>query len=244
MDNPFKESGWGKINFFQLENGYKFSIDTVLLAAFIKFKKNNNLLDLGSGESIIPLFLKQRESPFNYTGIEIQRELFELGNKNIISANITGKIINDDYTKIKKLVPVQSYDIAIINPPFYKLGTGKTNPNKIDLIARHEVKGSLFSALSAAKFALKNKGKVFLIYPVSRISTLFDNLSNTGFAPKTIIPVYSGKQGNCNFFLITGTKNGGEECKILNPIYIYDNPKKKVYSEQIKNIFEKLEIIY
>ena len=244
MTDKFEESGWGNINFFQLKNGYKYSIDTVLLASFIKLKNKDKIIDLGSGEAIIPLFLNHRKIEFEYTGIEIQPELVELGKKNLTSVDIQGKIIEGNYENIERFILAQDFDVAVINPPYYKLGTGKTNPDPIELIARHEVKGSVSKALNSAKYALRNKGKVFLIYPASRISTLFKNLAGNGFEPKIIIPVYSGRDMVCNFMLVNATKNGGEECKILPPLFIYENTKKKIYSKQIRDIFDSLEMKY
>ena len=240
MNRKTITSGWGKFSFLQLPKGYRFSVDSVLLASFVRFKNGAHILEAGAGEGIIPIFLSHRGKNFSYTGIEIQEPLAEIAMENLKLNKINGTIIQGDYRKIK--LNGESHDIGIVNPPYYKIGTGRRNPDKIEEIARHEVKGDLESAIKFLTKGIKKKGKIFIIYPASRMETLFAVLKKYKISPKVILPVYSSRKGEAIFILCEGVKEGGEGSKLLQPIYIYDNPQKKEYSAEMQEIMETLEI--
>ena len=47
----------GKLQITQKKKGYRFSMDAVLLSQFIKIRKNERVMDLGTGCGILPLLL-------------------------------------------------------------------------------------------------------------------------------------------------------------------------------------------
>ena len=76
-----------------LKNGYKiiqnsemfkFGIDAVLLSyfAFNQIRNNENIIDLGTGNGIIPLLLAKSRAK-NITGLEIQEENVKISKKSI-----------------------------------------------------------------------------------------------------------------------------------------------------------------
>ncbi len=239
----YTHSGWGKFNFYQLKKGYRFSVDSVLLAAFVRYKKNSVILEAGVGEGIIPILLKAKEKPFTYTGIEIQPELSQLAKKNLELNGINATIITGDWNNLK-LIQSEQFDIGIVNPPYYKIGSGKRNPDPIEEIARHEVKGDFDSAVRFISRGLKKKAKLYTIYPAGRIETLIRVFSKYGIHPKLILPVYSAPRESARFLLCQGVKNGGEGTKFLKPLYLYRDPVRKIYTEEMINILESITISF
>ncbi len=239
MDKEFTLSGWENITFYQLKKGYRFSIDTVLLAAFVKFKKNARILEAGSGEGVIPLFLQKRGIDFSYTGVEIQPLLVQLSRKNLIHGKIKGEIIHGDYRELK-IVEQESYNVGVVNPPYYSKGAGKRNPDPVEEIARHEISGSLKEALKFLSWGVKKKGKIYIIYNAKRLQSMISTMTELKIAPKKILPVYSHKNGEAIFILCEGIREGGEEAHILPPLIIYKNTRKKEYTEETKKIFDTL----
>jgi tRNA1Val (adenine37-N6)-methyltransferase len=76
-----------------LKNGYKiiqdsekfkFGIDAILLSHFVfdKIKKNEKVIDLGTGNGIIPLMLSKSNAK-KITGLEIQVENVELAKRSV-----------------------------------------------------------------------------------------------------------------------------------------------------------------
>ena len=82
---------------------FKFSVDSVLLAEFIKIKKNDNkIIDLCTGNAPIPMILsKKYGNKLEITGVELQKEIYDLGIKSINYNKITNiKLINDDINNL------------------------------------------------------------------------------------------------------------------------------------------------
>ena len=67
---------------YQYEQGFKFSLDSILLAEYVSNFKNKNILDLCTGNCVIPLILTTKY-PCQIDAIEIQKEVFELAKESI-----------------------------------------------------------------------------------------------------------------------------------------------------------------
>ncbi len=132
----------GHLWVFQKKKGYRFSLDSILLAHFVSLKPRTCAIDLGCGSGIILLILAKRFPHVNYTGLEIQDNLALLAQKNTQLNGLDSriKILVGDAQKIKDIVLAHSFDAVIFNPPYRKLNSGRINPHPEKAIARHEIK--------------------------------------------------------------------------------------------------------
>ena len=63
---------------YQYEEGFKFSLDSILLAEFADIKASDEkILDLCTGNGVIPLVLHQKYHK-KVIGVEVQKEIYEL----------------------------------------------------------------------------------------------------------------------------------------------------------------------
>ena len=230
----------GHLRIFQKKRGYRFSLDSILLSHFVFLKPRTCALDLGCGSGIILLILAKRFPHINYAGLEIQEELAALARKNINLNKLTHriKIAKGDARRIKNIFSANSFDAVIFNPPYRKLSSGRINPRLEKAIARHEIKGSLKDFIRAAKYLLKEEGKVFTIYPAKRLVELITLFRKNSIEPKRTKPVYSDNLSAAEFVLVEGRKGSGEELKIEQPLFIYDQNKK--YTADMAGIFSEL----
>ena len=126
---------------YQDDKGFKFSLDSILLAEFAFFKENNKkVLDLCSGNASVPLIM----SCYNhsqYIGFEIQKEVYDLGVESIRINKVNNiTLINDDINNISKYYSKNEFDYVTCNPPFFKVSDSKViNKNISKSIARHEL---------------------------------------------------------------------------------------------------------
>lgn len=230
----------GRLRVFQTKRGYRFSLDSILLANFVSLKLRASAIDIGCGNGIILLILAKRFPTVNFSGLEIQENLAALAEKNTRINNLEDriKVFPGDARNIKHILSPRLFDTVIFNPPYRKLKSGRINPHPEKAIARHEIKGSLEDFLSSAKYLLKPAGTVFTIYPAKRLIELVYVFRNSGIEPKKMRLVFSDNFSEAEFVLVEGKAGGREELKVESPLFIYDKNKK--YTEEIENIFTEL----
>lgn len=209
----------------QHKDGYRFSVDAVLLANFCQpLARKDHVLDLCCGSGIVGMVLAHRNPEITIDGLEIQQQLVRLAQENITKNQMDTRfnILQGDASLYKQTLGVEAYDLVVCNPPYRKEGSGRLNISDEAMIARHEITAKLYDFVGAAAFAVRNRGRVCFVYPASRASYLIHMMESRGLAVKTLHPVYSYPgDKEAKLVLVEAVKNGGEQCTILPPLYIY-----------------------
>lgn len=218
---------------------FSFSLDSVLLANFVKInKKTVNIMDFCTGNAPIPLILSQKTNA-NITGIELQKEIYDLAKKSIEMNDLSTriKLYNMDIKELTKMYETDTFDLITCNPPFFKVNAlSKINDNNIKSIARHEIKINLNDIFSLARKLLKNNGSICMVHRTDRLIDIIDSMRSNNIEPKRIQFVFPKINCDSNIVLIEGTKNGKSGLKVLNPLYIHDSNGD--YLEEVKKMFE------
>jgi tRNA1(Val) A37 N6-methylase TrmN6 len=214
----------GRIKCLQHRQGYRFSVDAVLLGNFIEPKTGDRILDLGCGCGIVSLILAYRWPSVSITGLEIQPDLAALANKNVILNNWQERIqiISGDLKQIGKYIQSDSYDWVVSNPPYRRTGSGRVNPGAEQALARHEQLADLAGVTEAAVWAVRKRGRAVFIYPATRGAAVIATLKEQGLEPKKMLSVFSYPGAAASLVIIEAVKHGGEELKILPPFYVYE----------------------
>ena len=95
------------LKIFQKEKTFRFSLDSLLLADFVKVNRRaNRLLELGSGSGAI-LFYLTLKTDIELHGVEIQEEQVELALKGINYNNLYPqiKVHHLDMKKLQEIFP-------------------------------------------------------------------------------------------------------------------------------------------
>ena len=208
----------GRLKLIQSRNGYRFSIDAILLADFVTIKKDDVVVDLGVGCGIIPLILLLTK-PIKYAvGIEVQADLASQTARNAALNDFKNKL--DVILGDMKDPPLKanSADVVVCNPPYRKKDSGRINPDPQRAIARHEILASLDDVLYAARFILRSKGRLAMIYPAERFGDLIVRLRKFEMEPKKFQVIYPSMTSNAKLTLIEASIRGKSGLKILPPI--------------------------
>ena len=203
-----------KFEIIQKIDGYKYGEDTILLFKLIQNslnKKNIKLLDIGTGNGILPILLSDNDFIRELIGIDIQEENIERAKKalklNKIEKNIQFKCMD-----IKEYKNSNYFDIIISNPPYMEDNGKKINENEHKAISRHEIKLSLSEFISNAKRLLKPIGSLYFIHRTHRLVEIVKNLDENNFSIKKIIFIYSTKNNKSSMVFIEAIK--GKKVKI------------------------------
>jgi tRNA1Val (adenine37-N6)-methyltransferase len=230
----------GRFRVIQKKTGYRFSLDALLLAHFVRMKKRASLLDLGTGSAVVPLLLYHRWGCARVEGIEIQPELADMARRTLALNGLSDQIeiIEGDIRSIEHFVAPRSFDAVTFNPPYRKLRSGKINPLPEKAQARHEIHGAVGDFVRAAAYAVRPGGRIFLIYPARRLAELISQMRRFQVEPKRLRIVHSRVDMEGEFVLMEGIVVGGEELAVLPPLFIYD--ENGVYTPAMQEIFTDL----
>lgn len=128
----------GELILEQPGDGYRFNIDSVLLADFATLKKGR-VADLGAGSGILGILLRKRGHNGPFVGVEIDATAARCCHNNYARHGIEGLVINQDLCLPHPELPRQGFMQIIANPPYGRPGTGRINPDPARARARHEL---------------------------------------------------------------------------------------------------------
>lgn len=231
--------GYDKLKIYQDTDMFNFSLDSVLLPNFITLNKNvENILDIGTGNAPIPLILSSKTKA-KITGIEIQKEVFELAKKSVELNNLQEqiKILHGDINILKEKLPINHFDIITCNPPFFEVKKdSKLNKSDYKTIARHEITLNINQICNIAKRLLKNNGILGIVHRPERLTDILIAMRENNIEPKKIRFVHPKEKENANIVLVEGVLNGNKGIKILPTLISHQ--KNGDYTEEIKHYFE------
>lgn len=212
----------GSLQILQKKRGYRFSVDAVLLSQFCRIRKSEKVIDLGTGCGVLPLLLSHTTKAHSFVGVEIQKELAELGKKNVILNHLEDRvlILQRDFRELKDAFPPESFDVVLSNPPYRKYRTGRVNPAMEKAIARHEIKGTLEDLLSIASYLLPPKGRCYLIFPALRTVDLLVVLRSQRLEPKRLQFIHPRLEEDAKFILSESIKDSGVELRVMDPLIL------------------------
>lgn len=215
-----------------------FGTDAVLLANFAVCKNSAKILDIGTGNGIIPILLSAKLNAKSITGLEIQKESASLARENIEFNNL-GKLINIVHGDIndESLFSPCSFDYITCNPPYKEMGTGIKNPSSPLAIARHEICCTLEDIIRRSSFLLNSKGKIAMVHKPQRLAEIIYIMKKYKIEAKRLLNVCSREGESPCLILIEGVKDGGKGLTIHPSVYIYD--KNGNYTACVKDLYNK-----
>ncbi len=234
-----------RLDFIQ-RKGYKiiqnpevfcFGIDAVLLADFAKAKKNDHVLDIGTGTGIIPILMFARYENKGYTGIDVQEDMINMANRSVqlnkIEDNI--KMLHLNVKDLSHRYPENSFDIVTSNPPYMKGQAGLVNENESKMIARHEITCSLEDIIQNTAYVLKDKGKLYMIHRPHRLVDIIYLMRQYRIEPKRMRMIHPKEGKAPTMVLIEGVKYARAELIVEPPLYVYHNNGE--YTDEIYKIY-------
>jgi tRNA1(Val) A37 N6-methylase TrmN6 len=228
-------------------NGYKliqntkifcFGMDAVLLCAFTKVDKGERVLDLGTGNGVIPILLKGRTEGKHFTGLEIQDVNVDLARRSVQYNRIEDDvlIVQGDIKEASKIFGGASFDVVTTNPPYMNENHGLKNPESHKAIARHEILCTLEDVIREGTKVLKPGGRFNMIHRPHRLVEIIELMKKYRVEPKRIRFVHPFADKEANMVLIEGIRGAKPMVKIEPPLVIYE--ATGVYTEEVKNLYQ------
>lgn len=227
--------GFNDLRIVQDTDGFKFSLDSVLLSNFVTLNKSiKRIMDIGAGNGIISILLSKRCNA-SIDGVEIQKESYLNFVDSVKMNGLDDRICcyNNDIRELYKSIESDTYDVIVSNPPYFNgLNQSKNDTKKI---ARHSVSLDYKDVIVIARKLLKNNGLIGIVHRPDELMNIIFCMRKNNIEPKKIRFVYPYKGKNANILLIEGSKNGKPGLKVMDPLYVYEDGK---YSIEVKKYFE------
>lgn len=225
------------LRIIQSPSVFAFSLDAVLLArfAYVPIQKGN-LIDLCSGNGVIPLFLSARTKG-KITGVEIQERLYDMAARSVEYNGLQEQIqmIHGDIRDMPKQLGFGRFDVVTCNPPYFTTPSKEEiNPNEHLAIARHEILCTLEDAVKASSQLVRQGGKVAFVHRPGRLLDMITLMRQYRLEPKRIRFVYPKQGKEANTLLVEAIKDGSPDLKILPPLFVYNDEDE--YTAEIREI--------
>lgn len=225
------------LRLIQKKYGFCFGIDAVLLANFADVKKDDRVIDLGTGTGIIPVLLAGKTQAKTIIGLEIQTEMAEMAARSVELNNLGGrvKIINGDIRNSLEYFGPSKFNVVVTNPPYMNMGGGLVNPSDAKAVSRHEILCTLEDVIKAGSKLLVSGGQLAMVHRPERLVDIIWLMRSYRIEPKYLRFVYPSPYKKANLLLIKGTRNGNPQLKMMEPLYVYD--EKGNYTDEINKIY-------
>ena len=178
------------------------SSDSAFLVEIVLQQENEQflrVLDLGSGNGIIPLMLKHYRPGWEISGIEILPYLVELAESN---SRLCEEDVSFMEADIKEYTSQQTYDLIVSNPPYLPKDKGRISPVYERAIARHEILCDLGDILQCLKRNLAEQCRAYICNLSSRTTEIKELAEQENMKLDKIYPDLSCQKEKTNIFRI------------------------------------------
>jgi len=217
-----EDLGIDNLKIFQDDELFCFGTDSVLLSDFAKAKTNDTVVDLCTGNGIIPILMSAKTKAQKFYAVELQKCSYDLCKENIELNNLQNKMeaINADIKDILLHFKQGSVDVVTCNPPYMVAGAGFQNPDDTLAIARHEIKTNLKGVIDAAASILKFGGHFFMVHRADRLCDIISFMREKNIEPKRLSFVHPSPPREPKLILVEGIYGAKPSLKIEPPIYV------------------------
>ena len=233
LDDLLKDN----LRVIQGKKGYRFSIDSVLLAAFATLGRGSQVCELGAGSGVISILLAQRDRSCSIKALEIQDSLWDRAVRSVklnrLEDNV--EVVKGDIRQVREIFPAGGFDLVIANPPFWKIGEGLLPEDPEVASACHEIDVTLEEVIGAASYLLRLGGRLALIQRASRLDEVIRLSHNYRVPVKRIRMVHPHRQRPANLVLTEGTKGAKPGVTVLAPLVVYE--ETGIYSSEVMTLY-------
>ena len=225
----------------QNPKAFCFGMDAVLLSEFAKIKAGN-VIDLGTGNGIIPLLLAAKTRASHIEGLEIQPANVEMAARSVALNGLEERIhiTEGDIKEASAIFGPASFDAVTTNPPYMIHQHGLVNPDQAKAIARHEICCRLEDVIREGARLLRPAGHFYMVHRPFRLTEILCLMRQYKIEPKYMRLVHSFVDKEPSMVLIEGIRGAKEGGLVMGPpLLIYKEPG--LYSDEVLAIYQTEE---
>ncbi|MGF9917295.1 tRNA1(Val) (adenine(37)-N6)-methyltransferase [Paenibacillus ehimensis] len=224
------------LKIIQSDEVFSFSMDAVLIARFCSVPPRGRIVDLCSGNGVIPLLLTTRTKA-HITGVEIQARLADMAQRNVQLNGLEERIHirHGDLRESPAELGNGAFDLVTVNPPYLPVPNGDQNLNEHVAAARHELFCTLEDVVRVSSRLVRSGGKVAMVHRPSRLVDICCTMRQYRLEPKRIRFVHPRADAEANMVLIEALRDGKPEVRMLPPLIVYKNETE--YTDELMEVY-------
>jgi tRNA1Val (adenine37-N6)-methyltransferase len=224
------------LRMIQPADGYRFSLDPLLLADFASDGEAMRVIDLGTGSGIIPLIMARRFPSAEIVGVEFQEGMASLALRNVEVNGLSERvaILCADILTLRRSFPVSSFDLVVANPPYRRQGSGRISPKSGRDRARHETTATMADFLEIAKYLVSPRGSIKFIYHPVRLAELCVVAEQLKLSLLKLRMVHGNNGAEARMVLLELAKGRKGDLEVLPPLFVYGEGEE--YGDEVKGI--------
>ncbi len=228
----------GRVAVIQPSAGFRFALDSLLLARFPDLRGGERVVDLGAGNGVVALSLAVLNGGVEVLGVELQEAMVERAERGSVLNRVESRMrtVRGDVREVPGKFPAAGFDVAVCNPPYRAPGSGRVNPDPERLRARHEVEGKLADFVRAGAHLLRHRGRMCLVYPSERTVDLWSAMRRHHLEPRRARFVHSFAGAASSLVLVEGVKGARTGLTVQPPLVIYQGEDQ--YTEEMAGLLE------
>lgn len=210
----------GRVAIWQPRQGFRASVDPVLLAAACPARPGDRVLDLGTGVGTAALCLAARVPDLALAGLELQPAYADLARRNAAEAGLAMEVVTGDLAAMP--APLRrDFDQVIANPPYAPRG-GTPSPDPARALA---LQGDLplDAWIDAAARRLRPGGTATLILAAEALAEALAALPPR-LGSTVLLPIAPRDGRPARLVILRAKKGGRAPLRLLSPLILHDGP--------------------
>lgn len=212
----------------QPQDGFRFSMDALLLAGFAGPGGATDVVDLGCGCGVVGLglLLRSEKPRLCVAGVDVNQQMLSCAIANADSLGFAERFapVHCDVAAVRtcrELGPEQA-DLVVCNPPYRVPGTGKRPPDAGKDTARFEAVAPVADFVTAAGYLVRNRRRVCFIGLPERLPELFADMKAVRLEPKRVRFVHSRAAEASKLVLVEAVKNASAGLVVEPALALYE----------------------
>ncbi|MFN3827988.1 MAG: tRNA1(Val) (adenine(37)-N6)-methyltransferase [Micavibrio sp.] len=179
-----------RVRLLQPPQGFRTSLDSVVLAAACPAKANDLVLDMGAGVGGATFCLWVRVPDCKVTGVERETDYFTLACENI-HLNQAADHVSFLQGDIREFTTERLFDHVICNPPYFESGHHTPSPDRIraQALGHQEDDMSVKEWIDCSFRSLKSGGSLTMIHQARMTDDIIQGFGRR-FGAVEIIPLW------------------------------------------------------
>ena len=214
----------GGLELIQDPEKFCFGVDAVFLSDFVRVRPGESVLDLGTGNGIIPVLLSAKTEARHITGLEIQADTAEMARRSVAHNHLEDRIdiVTGDIKEAAELFRPAFFDVITTNPPYMLADHGIRNPDDAKAVARHEILCTLDDILRESMRLMQDMSRFYMIHRPFRLTEIMIKMHEYKIEPKRIRFIHPYIDKEPTMVLIEGVRGAKPRVTVEPPLIIFD----------------------